>query len=686
MSTALYEEGVLMSSSPADSFESAQYFAFDNPKSLPTAKRHDYVFRPTTSSNEKTTNREDQNQDDSPSLYSFTSLPEESSPVSKKWISDITHHLSLKTPRKWSAETPFVYTLVIILRNATDGKIVQAESCRVALRTVDVKNGLLQVNSKPIMVRGVNILEYDSESANSFPHMLCEHDIQLMKRNNINAIRTPPHDPWIYELCTLYGIYIINEVNIHLQYRSLKVVDDPDWEVAYLTRLIRLYGRDKVHSSIIIWSLGNRSGYGKIHDKMAHWIRATDPTRLVMYEPASYGARPATNSLQNRQLATDILCPMYAQISDLITLANRYPDHPLILSEYALMTGNGGGNIEEYWNSFNDYRRLQGGFLSNWVDHEFTFDLMSTPLLTWGDHDLFGRIKFANSQFFSGVNWHERGQIHEADIIDDINSVIPHGLIAQLPHSGFSRARELQELGRIWVKPQLLEVKQCMKLFDCELVESKFLEGTEGSLIVSVKINISNFTDHIDDLSELLHFDGYLLCSGALVSVARFFKLTSSIIQHSGDDAGGRDMYQLITVCCEFVIPTEQWVGGIRIHGIHWPDDVLSIFTSNTSVLKKIYDQGFSNHIWVNPSLVFDWKCILLGRLASHMSWGSAGLPLGFKQMKLDKTQRLSWEQSSPSASESLGNNFSLSVQWTAGESEEPDICLSAGLDFLFSL
>jgi beta-galactosidase/beta-glucuronidase len=92
-----------------------------------------------------------------------------------------------------------------------------------------------------------------------------------------------------------------------------------------------------------------------------------------------YGARPSsTSSLQNRIIATDILCPMYGQISDLITLANRYPDHPLILSEYSLMTCDSGGNIEEDWNSFNGYRRLQGGFLSNWVDHEIFIDSQSS--------------------------------------------------------------------------------------------------------------------------------------------------------------------------------------------------------------------------------------------------------------------------------------------------------------------
>lgn len=675
-----------MSSSPAENFESAQYFAFDGPKSKPAAKHHDYVFRPTQTSHDNLSNQsshEERSQDDEPTLYSFTSLPEESSPVSKKWVSEMTHNLVIPSPKEWTAEKPFIYTLVIILRNATDGKIVQAESCRVAFRSVDVANGLLQVNSKPIMIRGTNILEYDCHSGYSIPHSLSELDIQLMKRNNINAIRTPPHDPWLYELCSLYGIYVINEVNIQPHFNSLTLVDDPDWETAYLTRLIRLYGRDKLHPSVIIWSLGNRSGYEKIHDKMADWIRATDPTRLVMYEPASYGARPiSTNSLQNRILATDILCPMYGQISDLITLANRYPDHPLILSEYSLMTGNSGGNIEGYWTSFNEYRRLQGGFLSNWVDHDFFIQTQNSPFWTWS-HNHNHHLKAINSQFFSGVNWHDRGQIREAVAVDNLHEPIPHGLVAQLPHSGFSRDRELQETGRIWVKPQLLEVKQCMKLFDCEVVEPTFSEGNDTTLFVTMKINISNLTDHLEDLSELLQFEIFLLSNGALISVTPFLKQSTKTVHHSGDAAGGRDYYQLLSGFCEFIVPLHNSVDGLRIFGIQWPEELLSISMSSSSLLERISDPSDQFHVSLNPVLIVDWKVVVLSRLVSHMCWGSAGLPLGFKQMKIEKMERLTWESQPHSLQgDRLEENHSVEIKWIEGEGLEPDILLSAGKPF----
>jgi hypothetical protein len=686
VSTALFEEGVLMSSSPAETFESTQYFAFDNPQSSPAAKDHDYVFRPSASSHEKyseqSSREEHHHHQDEPTLYSFTSLPDESNPVSKKWISDITQHLVVKSPKEWSAESPFIYTLVIILRNATDGRIVQAESCRVAFRSVDVWNGLLRVNNKPITIRGTNLLEYDCDFGCSIPRSLCELDLQLMKRNNINAIRTPPHDPWLYELCTLYGLYVINEVNIQPHFNSLRVVDDPDWEISYLTRLIRLYGRDKIHPSIIIWSLGNRSGYGRIHDKMAQWIRATDPTRLVMYEPASYGPRPiASTPIQNRTMATDILCPMYAQISDLITLANRYPDHPVILSEYSLMTGNAGGKIEEYWNSFNDYRRLQGGFLSNWIDHDFVLPSQTTPLWNWfSSSSDQNRLKALNSLFFSGVNWHDRGQAHA---IDDIQDSIPHGLVAQMPHSGFSRAREIQEMGRIWVKPQLLEVKQCMKLFDCNIPATQFSEAAPSLLLVNVKINIFNFTDHLEDLSQLLCFDIYLICNGALVSVAPFLSQESSVMRHSGDAAGGRDVYQRLTGFCEFVLPIDRSsVDHPHIHGIQWPEDLLSILSPSPSLLQRISDSEDPFRVSVPLKSTFDWKVVILSRLVSHMSWGSAGLPMGFKQLRIERADKLSWDHSADSESDKSTEQYSVDIRWIDSEQGlEPNVVLSAGDD-----
>ena len=123
---------------------------------------------------------------------------------------------------------------------------------------------------------------------------LMEADIVLMKRHNFNAVRTShyPHSPWLYELCTLYGLFVVDETNIETH--GMKpyagcLADDSAWEKAFMTRMKRMYERDKVHASIIGWSLGNEAGYGIVHDKMAAWIRAADHSRVLFYEPATYG-------------------------------------------------------------------------------------------------------------------------------------------------------------------------------------------------------------------------------------------------------------------------------------------------------------------------------------------------------------------------------------------------------------
>mmetsp|Transcript_13788 Transcript_13788/g.22820 ORF Transcript_13788/g.22820 Transcript_13788/m.22820 type:complete len:1982 (+) Transcript_13788:151-6096(+) len=406
LSSYLYHEGILISSTvgSVESVDSSpHYFGFDKSTSKPVSKVQEYVYLPTGSSDSFPARHShshnlhhfrDANTVEDEDTESHLSTPLATS--GNKITAAIMQVHEVKAPKLWSAERPNVYTLVMSLRNTTDGSIVQAESCRVAFRSVDVNYGLLRVNAKPLMIRGTNLYEHDPYRGSAVSPRVMEADIQLMKRNNINAIRTAnyPHDSWLYELCTLYGLYVINEANICTNVgvgagdSNVNILaDDSDWEKAYMLRLVRMYERDKVHASIIAWSLGSDSGYGRVHDKMANWIGDRDTSRLVMYEPASYGPRvsssansninPSSKKLNivkskhkraNPQMATDILCPKYARVSECIVLGNRYPDMPLILMEYSDMRGNSGGNLMDYWTAFNDYTRLQGGFLFSWSD------------------------------------------------------------------------------------------------------------------------------------------------------------------------------------------------------------------------------------------------------------------------------------------------------------------------------
>ncbi len=196
--------------------------------------------------------------------------------------------LALDSAVLWCAERPHVYTLVVSLVSARDNTIVQAESCRLAFRTIDIKNGLLRVNHRPITIRGVNFHEHDPIRGHAVSPQLIEADIKLMKRHNFNAVRTShyPQAPWFYELCTLYGIFVIDEANIEthgMRPYAGRLADDPVWKSAYMMRLRRMYYRDRNHPCVVGWSLGNEGGYGAVHDQMAAWIRNEDPSRVLMY-------------------------------------------------------------------------------------------------------------------------------------------------------------------------------------------------------------------------------------------------------------------------------------------------------------------------------------------------------------------------------------------------------------------
>ena len=204
-----------------------------------------------------------------------------------------------------------------------------------------------------------------------------------------------------------------------------------------------MYNRDKTHTCIIGWSLGNESGYGYIHDKLSQWVRDTDRSRVLFYEPASYGPRPTNNNdgdsnnlfgvlfskylhhlwgnnLPKNSMATDILCPMYARVSDCIKLINKFPDNPLILCEYAHMMGNSGGSLSDYWEAFRYYPRLQGGFIWDWVDQGISVRISNgSHRHIWAYGGDFGEIEHDANFCLNGLNWPDRGLGSEFDSIYD---------------------------------------------------------------------------------------------------------------------------------------------------------------------------------------------------------------------------------------------------------------------------
>ena len=270
-------------------------------------------------------------------------------------------------PEKWSDEYPYLYTLLISLKDPA-GNILEVESCKVGFRQVEIKDGQIHVNGVPVLFRGVNRHEHDPDTGHTITVESMIQDIQLMKQFNINAVRTChyPDDPRWYDLCDRYGIYLIDEANIESHGVWDLLTKDPEWKTAFMERGTRMVERDKNHPSVILWSLGNESGYGPNHQALADWIHEHDPRRPVFYESATMGRiykGPETAP------EIDIVSTMYPGVDRLVEMA-RAPGEtrPFIMAEYAHAMGNSPGNLKEYWDIIETYPRLQGGFVWDWVD------------------------------------------------------------------------------------------------------------------------------------------------------------------------------------------------------------------------------------------------------------------------------------------------------------------------------
>jgi len=282
--------------------------------------------------------------------------------------------------KPWSAETPHLYRLVVEYRDP-DGKLVSATARRIGFRTVEMKEGEVRVNGRRIMIKGVNRHEHDPHTFRVLSVESMRRDIELMKQANVNAVRTShyPNDPRWYDLADEYGLYVLDEANIesheYMQAgdrvkatpgarEKLQLGYDKRWELAHLERVARMVERDKNHPSIIVWSLGNEAGTGPNFENAAKWIRSRDPNRLI-----SYLGHGTTGEEHLPNDYVDIYAPMYDDVEKMIDYAgNPKYRQPMIQCEYAHAMGNSLGNLEEYWQVMRAHKKLQGGFVWDWVD------------------------------------------------------------------------------------------------------------------------------------------------------------------------------------------------------------------------------------------------------------------------------------------------------------------------------
>lgn len=300
-----------------------------------------------------------------------------------------TLSLRVENPELWSAESPSLYRATVALFDP-EGNLLEAEAYDVGFRKVEIEQGLLKLNGRPLLIRGTNRHEHHPEQGQVMDEATMVRDIKLMKQHNFNAVRCShyPNHPLWYRLCDRYGLYVVDEANIetHGMQPMNRLADDPSWFNAFSERVTRMVQRDRNHACIIIWSLGNESGHGSTHDALWRWVKSQDPTRPVQYEGG--GANSA---------ATDILCPMYARVDQDQPFAAvpkwslkkwiGLPEEtrPLILCEYAHAMGNSFGGFAKYWQAFREFPRLQGGFVWDWVDQSLTrYDQQGNPWQAYG--------------------------------------------------------------------------------------------------------------------------------------------------------------------------------------------------------------------------------------------------------------------------------------------------------------
>lgn len=356
----------------------------------------------------------------------------------------------VNNPNKWTAETPYLYRLVLTLIDS-DGKACDFESCRVGFRQVEIKDGIIQLNGKRLVLRGVDRHEHHPERGRALTIDDMRRDIILMKQFNFNAVRTShyPDDPRWYDLCDEYGLYLVDETNLETHGVWDDLSNDPLWAHAYLERAMRMVLRDKNHPSVLFWSLGNESGCGTNHHAMAAWIRANDPTRPVHYE----SGRPGPE-------VSDVASYMYPNLEWMKQLlSDPQEKRPIVMCEYAYAKGNSTGNFYKFWEMVDAFPRFQGGFIWDWSDKALLgINVRGEKYWAYG------------GDFGGDFNYHQPNE----DPQMCCNGIVGPDLT---PHPGAYEVKKVQAPVAIWAAGQP-GVNQSPQIpIDSSLVAKNILEG-----------------------------------------------------------------------------------------------------------------------------------------------------------------------------------------------------------------
>ena len=401
----------------------------------------------------------------------------------------VEFHEKIANIRLWNAENPQLYTLLL---SYGDEVIMQ----RIGFRKAEIENGVFLLNRQPIKFKGVNRHDSDPKTGYVIGYAQALHDLQLMKRHNINAIRTAhyPNAPWFSELCDQYGFYLIGESDVESHGAAMLTVKtpepsiflnhendlesarirrdtidnfcyfarDPAFKQAVLDRQQANVERDKNRTSIIIWSLGNESGYGENFEAAAAWVKQRDKSRLVHYESSIYQHSARQNDLSN----LDFYSEMYASTEDIERYCAIPQEKPFMLCEYSHAMGNSNGDAEDYWQTFRKYPHSCGGFVWEWCDH--------APYLP-------------NGQFGYGGDFGETP--HDGNFCMD-------GLVSpdRVPHSNLAELKNVNRPARAQLVDGKIEIRNYLDFADLKdylTIEYEFVENgvttSGGNLSINCK-------------------------------------------------------------------------------------------------------------------------------------------------------------------------------------------------------
>ncbi len=356
-------------------------------------------------------------------------------------------------PAQWSAEYPHLYDLTLTLLD-DKGHELERILQKVGFREVEIKNGKLHINGQYVYLKGVNRHEIDPDRGRVMTKERMLEDILLMKRNNINAVRTShyPNTPLWYELCDEYGLYLWDEANIEAHEmaivnggdKGICLARDTSWLKAHIERGIAMVERDKNHPSIITWSMGNESGIGSNFYNLEKAILKIDTSRPIHYEFKYGWSRPSN---------FDFISNMYVGPEFMIKLHGENTKRPIILCEYAHGMGNSCGGLEDYWKVIYNYERMQGGFIWDWVDQALRkYDSAGKAYYAYGGD--YGDMPNDNSYCNNGLVNPDReanGQLFEAQkVYQNFNFEMVNPKVPQIKIKNCSSFSYSQDFNIFW--------------------------------------------------------------------------------------------------------------------------------------------------------------------------------------------------------------------------------------------